>query len=111
MPDHGFVYRAYSAAGDLLYVGVTGDVERRMSEHSARSPWYRQYARMTITGYATRAEADRAEAEALLTEWPPFNRYKVRDRLRGSCFTGGAALTGEQRAILLLAGDDHAAGA
>jgi predicted GIY-YIG superfamily endonuclease len=77
--DH-YVYRCFDADGDLLYVGCTQDVARRMSNHrrnrKARASIALQslMASHTVEGpFPTREAAEAAEAEAIRTEQPLLN--------------------------------------
>lgn len=67
-----FVYRCYSAAGDLLYVGCSVNVGRRMREHMP-SPWAAAVARVDTEGPYPYALARRIEADAIHDEDPAHN--------------------------------------
>jgi predicted GIY-YIG superfamily endonuclease len=66
------VYRAYDAAGRLLYVGVTDNIDRRIDGHSA-SGWRASMAALTLTIYPSRAVALAAERDAIRAERPLWN--------------------------------------
>ena len=72
------VYRAYNAAGRLLYVGIAEDVWQRMQQHQT-SPWVDDLAALDVEHYSTRAEARAAEREAIATEWPLWNVHGAVD--------------------------------
>ena len=66
------VYRQYAADGTLLYVGVSANPLRRMSEHNSKSG--RKVARIEIDWFDSRVEALAAEREAIKTEAPRDNK-------------------------------------
>lgn len=63
----------YDDARDLLYVGVTTDLNRRLREHRRTKPWYWQVARVTAAEFATIDEARVAEERAIASERPSRN--------------------------------------
>lgn len=67
------LYRAFDAEDRLLYVGVSGNVFIRLTEHEANAAWTAYAVRIQLERYATREEALTAEAEAILTEDPVWN--------------------------------------
>lgn len=69
----GTVYRAFDAAGRLLYVGCTVDVESRLRAHSDGSPWFLFHADVTLEHFDSYDDALEAEAFAILTEHPRWN--------------------------------------
>lgn len=72
------VYRAYDAAGRLLYIGSSVCVETRLRAHERNhSYWWPFHARITRETFATEAEARAAERLAIATEHP---RWNVRHR-------------------------------
>ena len=69
-----FVYRAYNKMGTLIYVGITCDVGRRMSQHKAQKPWWGKVQKITIRKYDTRQEAERIERQSILRYKPKYNK-------------------------------------
>lgn len=67
------VYRQFDADDQLLYVGMTGALDIRMSQHRLYSDWWPDAARMEVTWYRSRTEADAAEKLAIQTEGPLYN--------------------------------------
>lgn len=67
------LYRHFDANGELLYVGVTNNPKRRLSEHKCRSVWGGQIADVTVKWMRSRAEALSEEKLAILVEAPVFN--------------------------------------
>lgn len=71
------VYRAYDADGELLYVGVTNDLESRMRSHKNCKTWshrwYPRLARIEADVVENRYAAGAAEREAIRTLNPTFN--------------------------------------
>lgn len=69
-----FVYRFFGEDDRLLYVGVTYNPPARFEQHSKRSAWFADMARVTWTEYPDQAAGRRAEREAIDAEAPLYNR-------------------------------------
>lgn len=68
------LYRAYDAADQLLYVGIS-DVEFfRLAQHGASAPWAVYATTITLERYPARSLAEAAERDAIATEDPVWNR-------------------------------------
>lgn len=67
------VYRCYDAEGQLLYIGVSGDVVERMAQHSRQSHWFPSTARTVVKVFPRRLDAFRAELTAIRAEAPLHN--------------------------------------
>lgn len=72
MRKHPSVYRIFNKSDDLLYVGYSGDVIRRLDDWSA-APWYREIAKVSVTHFDTRENGLLAERIAILNERPKYN--------------------------------------
>ncbi len=72
--DRTALYRHYDADGVLLYVGITRDLEARFRSHSKHAAWVQYAATHTGEWFDSRAEAERAEAQAIRDELPVFNK-------------------------------------
>ena len=72
-PGLTHLYRHYGFDGALLYVGVSNNVIDRWGDHKRAATWADLVAKITIEHYATRQEAEEAEADAILAEKPRFN--------------------------------------
>ena len=66
------VYRCYSDSGQLLYVGVTGSVRRRLSDHIQKA-WFTQVRGMTFEWFTEELDALNAERRAIHVEHPKYN--------------------------------------
>lgn len=79
-----YLYRFYDVGGQLLYVGITGDLPRRMREHGKKKEWWVWVARMEVRVYPSRLLAAVNEHEAIETEDPRYNsaRYGFEAHLR-----------------------------
>lgn len=66
------VYHVYSAAGLLLYIGMSGAPEGRVSAHRATAPWRREICSWTAQWYPNRPAAARAEQAAIDAEMPCY---------------------------------------
>lgn len=71
-----FVYRAYSESGELLYVGITDSLKRRMKQHS-KDPhgriWYGMASRIESRLYPNRKTAHIIEQRELAFEGAVYN--------------------------------------
>jgi predicted GIY-YIG superfamily endonuclease len=74
-----FVYRCW-ADDELIYIGVTGNVARRMLQHSEKSEWHSLMTRMTTEPFPLRILAEAAERTAIRVEQPLFNVLGVDGR-------------------------------
>jgi hypothetical protein len=54
------VYRCFDAEKHLLYVGCSGQPERRLKVHSWRKPWWPDVHSTTFEHYETREEGEAA---------------------------------------------------
>lgn len=70
-PTH--VYRLYSEAGALLYVGIASDLDRRIGQHRYEKPWFWQVARIEYETFDGRSAAKGAESLLIRTEKPIYN--------------------------------------
>ena len=69
-----FLYRHYDAAGDLLYVGMTLYVCSRQKDHLQKAEWANSIYQIVIEPFVSREELIKAEAYAIKTEYPKFNK-------------------------------------
>jgi predicted GIY-YIG superfamily endonuclease len=67
------VYRCYSDSGQLLYVGETGDLGKRLADHATKL-WFVQVRGITLEWYADELEALKAERRAIHVEHPKYNK-------------------------------------
>lgn len=82
-----YVYRAFNAAGELLYVGRTIDPVERARAHRRSSPWVSQVERVRMFGPLTYEKSKDVEREALKNEYPlygitPQKRKVLREASR-----------------------------
>lgn len=76
-----FIYRAFDAEGNLLYIGRTWKPWVRMDAHRRTSPWFPLAARVDWEFVGGYEDAKRVEARAILHEHPIYNRqYTVGDQ-------------------------------
>ena len=69
-----FVYRLKDKDGNLLYVGVTGNVVKRKIQHARVQPWWKDVATTVVQCFDSREAAESAEAVAIAKENPLHNR-------------------------------------
>lgn len=67
------LYRAFDANDDLLYIGITRRLDKRIDAHQSTSAWGRSAARWSAESFPTRAAAEEAEALAIAAEVPRHN--------------------------------------
>jgi excinuclease UvrABC nuclease subunit len=68
------VYRLRNPDGDLLYIGCSGILMRRMEQHSVESGWWSQVATIEVEHHPTRTAALMAETAAIASESPLYNK-------------------------------------
>jgi predicted GIY-YIG superfamily endonuclease len=73
------VYRFYDHAGDLLYVGMTKHLERRIEEHSKSQRWWGDVSQVACEEVATRKDAWELEARRI-DELRPIHNGPFRPR-------------------------------
>jgi predicted GIY-YIG superfamily endonuclease len=85
--EQTYVYEAYDAFGNLLYVGITNDLKRRLNEHRRSAKWWTQQIEVRHTFYASRDEAKEQESRVIANRSPVYNvaeTYKHADAVRVS---------------------------
>jgi predicted GIY-YIG superfamily endonuclease len=73
MPATTSLYRFFDSRGDLLYIGVTNRIPRRLDEHHENKPWYHEVAQVKVEHLSDRDTALRTEKAAIETEHPKYN--------------------------------------
>jgi predicted GIY-YIG superfamily endonuclease len=70
-----WLYRWYDQDGNLLYVGLTNNPERRVNGHRSRAEWWPWAYRMEVNPepIVGRGRAEQAEGAVILEERPIFN--------------------------------------
>ena len=76
------LYRFYNQGGDLIYVGVTYQLEKRLYLHSRDKPWWPQVVRQEVEWYENRAAALAEEARLIELYDPPYNGSHARKSLK-----------------------------
>lgn len=67
------LYRFFSAADELLYVGITCNPGKRMERHRDTKAWWSEIARMALERHPNRAAVLAAERSAIEQEKPRYN--------------------------------------
>lgn len=67
-----WVYELSATDGRLLYIGVTGNLSRRLAKHQHRE-WWGEVARIEIDGFLDRATADITERDRIRRHQPAYN--------------------------------------
>lgn len=68
------LYRFFDAKDRLLYVGESWNAVNRAKQHRRQQHWWMQVRRMTVEMHPSREAARVAEAKAIRTERPRYNR-------------------------------------
>lgn len=83
MPGQGrtSLYRLYDSNGQLLYIGISNNPEKRFNTHRWHKgkPWRHEIASFTAKWFDTREEAEVAEIKAIRSELPLHNRMHHPD--------------------------------
>jgi hypothetical protein len=88
-----FLYRHYDAAGDLLYVGMSLHVWSRQMAHLQKAAWANSIYQIVIEPFGSREELIEAEAIAIKTEYPRYNKVHNDRTLRRALVRTGASMT------------------
>jgi len=67
------VYELFDADENLLYVGVSENLRRRLVGHRSTSPWFPRVTRARVRRFPTRAEAEAEEHRLHTTTPTPHN--------------------------------------
>lgn len=76
------LYRHFSAAGELLYIGCSLRFLGRTAQHSTNSEWFVDIANITLQHFDTPRAALLAEEQAIRAERPQFNFVHNPDAVR-----------------------------
>ena len=74
----GYLYRHWSTAGHLLYIGISLNAVARLAQHKDK-PWFPRIAKITVERFETYADAEVAELRAICYEGPIHNMRGPRD--------------------------------
>lgn len=67
------LYRFFDKGDELLYIGLTADVGRRVAQHRDGRPWWVEVVRITLEQFPDRRSVIEAERNAIKTERPKYN--------------------------------------
>lgn len=81
------LYRVYGSQGDLLYLGITGDLDRRFTGHRGTSDWWPLMRKCIVRTYACRDAAIAVEARAIRLLAPRHNVEGMPDGYRPPAFS------------------------
>jgi hypothetical protein len=68
-----YLYRLYSLDNELLYVGITNNLDQRFTYHRSVKSWWPDVATINIAQYSDRDAVLDAERLAILSESPKYN--------------------------------------
>ncbi|MFD9603287.1 GntR family transcriptional regulator [Streptomyces sp. NPDC059970] len=72
-PERTALYRLYDADGNLLYVGITNDTQRRFASHRRTKSWWPDVERDETVWLNSLPLAEKAEKDAIAAERPRHN--------------------------------------
>lgn len=75
-----YLYRYWDENSVLLYVGISSNAIRRLTEHKSTAGWFDVARSVTIAQFDTREGAMAAEAAAIRDEKPLHNKSNAPDR-------------------------------
>jgi len=84
----------------LLYVGMTGNVGNRLSQHFKEREWALLIGDIQLFAYSSRYKAEDAEQEFIRKFQPPFNDRHTAISVEGWSSEGGTKQTARQERIL-----------
>jgi predicted GIY-YIG superfamily endonuclease len=68
------LYRCFNADRELLYIGITNDIDNRLRQHSRTAPWWKEFDSCSQDDrFEDRWTLERAERAAILAEEPLYN--------------------------------------
>jgi hypothetical protein len=76
--DPHALYRIFDRNGTLLYVGCSYALCSRLGHHGVMQPWIHEVATIKVEWYHDEITGRRAEAAAILSECPKYNRLKIK---------------------------------
>jgi hypothetical protein len=68
-----YVYRLFNTDDELVYVGITGDLMTRFSQHASDKSWWPEVVRHEIWTYKDRATAAAVEFAVIQSVNPKYN--------------------------------------
>lgn len=71
------VYHMFNRSMELLYVGCSYGLCSRLAGHGTGTPWITEVAAIKVLWYPDEITGRRAEAEAILTKKPKYNRVVI----------------------------------
>jgi predicted GIY-YIG superfamily endonuclease len=84
------LYRFFDKAGQLLYIGISNCIPRRLDQHEDTKPWFTEASQITVEHHPTRLAALAKEKKAIKAERPKYNIQHNRMR---SGFTAATSTT------------------
>ncbi len=80
------LYRYFSDAGVLLYVGISANAIARLVQHKSGAEWFFEVRRIEVVHFADRATAALAEQIAIFKERPVHNIQGQVDKIKTEKF-------------------------
>lgn len=93
------LYRHFDRQGKLLYVGITCDPSRRLSQYQ-RARWFAALRAVSLEKCKTKEEALEQEARAIRLEHPLYNIRRANIKVRGQYFSLFPHLSGKERNLI-----------
>ena len=71
------LYRCFDKDGTLIYVGMSINIRRRLSQHINKSGWFFDVSEIKISRYIDEEQCRAAEKHAIRTESPKYNIQRL----------------------------------
>jgi predicted GIY-YIG superfamily endonuclease len=68
------LYRFFDTQGNLLYVGISNDWQKRLKQHYKNSDFHGETSLITLERFSSRSEVEDAERTAIFSERPKYNK-------------------------------------
>ena len=68
------LYRWFNKEGELLYVGISGNLHARTKQHQKHAEWFSEVFFCTVEWFGSRYEVQNAENLAIMNENPKHNK-------------------------------------
>ncbi len=82
-PRHYDLYRLHNSDGDLLYIGMTCQIDERLMQHSREKSWYSEVSSTELEPFGNYQDAFNAELRAIEAEKPIYNVVGTNKERKG----------------------------
>lgn len=75
------LYRLYDDSNELLYIGITKELQQRLKDHSCHKVWWSEVSLVKVEEHSCRTVLSRAERKAIQNENPKYNVQRFYDEI------------------------------